>query len=76
MPIPRPSSNKVHDLHLITVPYHDRVVPVTLDDGEVVFDGDATSIDVQSGEQGADADGSGDLVRLAVQAYGQSLPQR
>ena len=49
-------------------------IRLTLDDDDVVFDRDDTGIDVECGEQRADGDRAGDLVRLAVQTYRQVYP--
>ena len=49
------------------------LVMLALDDDDVVLDRDDAGIDVQRGEQRADRDGAGDIERLAVQLYRQSL---
>ena len=43
-----------------------------LHDCQVVLDGNAPAVDVQCGQRS----GAGDLHRFAIEAYGQSLPQR
>ncbi len=46
-----------------------------LDHHDVMFDRDDAGIDLEISEQGADRDGPGDLKRLAIQSYRQSLLQ-
>jgi hypothetical protein len=46
-----------------------------LDHDDVMFDSDDAGVDLELGEQVTDRDGAGDLERLAIQSYRQSLLQ-
>jgi len=69
-------ADEIHDLDRIAGLDDRGVVAGTLDDREIVLDGNAAGIDVELGEQRADAQRARNVTRFAVDAYGQSLPQR
>ena len=59
---------EIHDFDFVAVVDDRAVVGGLLDDGEVEFDGDATRIDVEVLEQRADAQGTGNVVWIAVES--------
>jgi hypothetical protein len=66
-------THESHDFNLVAVIDNRVVVVLSFHDHHVVLDGDDTGIDVERGEQRADRHRCGDVERLAVQSYGQSL---
>src|SRR5581483_1392276 len=60
------SADEIHDLNLIAVAHLGRVVSAPFDHVQVVLDGDAPRIDLQTGEQGRDAHRPAQLERLPV----------
>ena len=69
------AADEIDDLDFVPRLDARRVVEMAFDHHGVVLDSDQAGIDLQFGKQCADGDGTGDLERLAVQTYGQSLPQ-
>ena len=69
------AADEPHDFDLVALADHRGVVLLTFDDHDVVLDRDDAGIDLELGEQRADGDRAGDLERLAVQSYRQSLLQ-
>src|SRR6185503_13534315 len=74
-PAPLPAPDEIHDLDLITVPDRRRFVARSLDDREVVLDGDEPRVDVQLFEQLQDGQFSRQLDRIAVDANSHMLLQ-
>ena len=70
-----PAPDEVDDLDLIAIVDDGRGVRVPPDDHHVVLDGHTTRIDVERGQQCADGDRPGKLLRLAVESYRQILLQ-
>ena len=69
------AADESHDFDLVALADHRVVVPLTLDDDDVVFDRDDAGIDVERASSALMRDRAGDFERLAVQSYGQSLLQ-
>jgi len=62
-----PATDKIHDFHRIAFVDKDIGEPLTLQNGEVVLDGDAARIDVELGQQVSHAEGPVELESFAVQ---------
>src|SRR6476646_184902 len=67
------SADEVDDLDLVAVVHRSAVERLALDDREVVLDGDAPGVDLQLREKFVHGEGTGEVVRLAVQGNPQGL---
>ena len=66
------SADEVDDLDLVAVVHRGAVERVTLDHRQVVLDSDASGVDLQLRQKFVHGEGSGEIVRLAVQGNPQS----
>ena len=74
--IPLTSSDEVHDLNLVSLPDHRRLVGLALDDDEIAFDGHAARVDRVVRQEGAHGHGAGEFNGLAVEPNRQGLKKR
>src|SRR6476661_6225255 len=66
------AADEVDDLDLVAVVHRGAVERLALDDRQVVLDGDAPGVDLQLRQKFVHGEGSGEIVRLAVQGNPQS----
>jgi len=62
-----PASHEVDDFHRVALVDHDLGKPLTLEDGEIVLDGNAAGIDVELRQQVSHADGLVELETFTIQ---------
>jgi len=62
-----PASHEVDDFHCVALVDHDLGKPLTLEDGEIVLDGNAARIDVELCQQVSHADRMVELETFTIQ---------